>query len=70
VELARLGTPSGLIATTTFQSLAVGQLRARGIGGLPVLVIDHPLGGEKREGVLRRAHRAVEQLASLLPPDR
>jgi hypothetical protein len=48
----------------------VGQLRARGIGGLPVLVIDHPLGGEKPEGVLRRAQQAVEQLASLLPPDR
>ena len=61
-----MGTPSGLIATTAFQSLAVGQLRAIGVSGLPLLVVDHPLGGEKSEGILRRAHQAVEQLASLL----
>ena len=63
-----MGTPSGLIVTTAFQSLAVDQLRALGVSGLPLLIVDHPLGGEKPEGVLRRAHQAVEQLASLLHP--
>ena len=33
---------------------------------LPLLVIQHPLGGEKPESVSRRALQAVEQLASLL----
>jgi len=64
--VARAGTPAGLIATTAFQSLAVSQLAARGVAGLPLLVIDHPLGGERGEGILRRAHQAVEQLAGLL----
>jgi len=55
-----------LIATTAFQGLAVSELAALGVSGLPLLVIDHPLGGEKPEGVSRRARQAVEQLASLL----
>ncbi len=42
------------------------QLSARGVSGLPLLVIDHPLGGERPESVVRRAHQAAEQLASLL----
>jgi hypothetical protein len=33
---------------------------------LPLLVIEHPLGGERAEAVSRRAHQAVEQLTSLL----
>jgi hypothetical protein len=31
-----------------------------------VLVVDHPLGGERPEGIARRARQAVEQLQSLL----
>jgi hypothetical protein len=54
------------VATTAFQPLVVQQLAARRITGLPVLVIDHPLGGERPEGVARRARQAMEQLASLL----
>ena len=66
MELAKGGTPAGLIATVTFQPLAVSQLQALGLGGLPLIVIDHPLGGERPEGVLRRAHQAVEGLAALV----
>lgn len=66
MELAKGGTPTGLIATTTFQPLAVSQLQALGMGGLPLLVIEHPLGGEQPEGVLRRAHQAVEELTALI----
>ncbi len=64
--MAKAGTPSALIATTAFQGLAVRQLAARGITGLPLLVVEHPLGGERPEGVARRAWQAMEQLASLL----
>jgi hypothetical protein len=33
---------------------------------LPVLVVDHPLGGESPEAIARRARQALEQLASLI----
>ena len=49
-----------------FQNLAVSEMTALGATGLPLLVIQHPLGGEKPEAVSRRALQAVEQLASLL----
>ncbi len=37
-----------------------------GISGLPLLIVQHPLGGERSEGITRRAQQAVEQLVSLL----
>jgi hypothetical protein len=43
---------------------------AVGASSLPLLVIDHPLGGEQPESVSRRARQAAEQLASLLASDR
>ena len=64
--MAKGGTPAGLIGTTAFQGLALGELEALGISGLPLLIVQHPLGGEKPDGVKRRAQQAVEQLASLL----
>ncbi|HXG02355.1 MAG TPA: hypothetical protein VNO23_02925 [Candidatus Binatia bacterium] len=42
------------------------QLEARGVQGLPLLVVEHPLGGERPEAVARRAEQAVEQLGSLI----
>jgi hypothetical protein len=36
------------------------------VSGLPLLVIDHPLGGERPDSVARRSRQAFEQLASLI----
>jgi hypothetical protein len=44
----------------------VRQLAARGVTGLPLLVVDHPLGGERLEAIARRAQQAAELLQSLL----
>jgi hypothetical protein len=41
-------------------------MAALGATALPLLVIQHPLGGEPAEGVDRRVLEAVEQLAGLL----
>ena len=49
-----------------FQRLALGEMAALGATGLPLLVIQHPLGGEAPEGVSRRTVQAVEQLAAML----
>ena len=44
----------------------MSELAALGVTGLPLLVIEHPLGGERAEAIARRARQAVEQLASLM----
>ncbi|HKA64046.1 MAG TPA: hypothetical protein VKH83_16535 [Methylomirabilota bacterium] len=49
-----------------FQRLALGEMAALGATGLPLLVIQHPLGGEALEGVGRRVQQAVEQIDALL----
>jgi len=49
-----------------FQKLALGEMAALGAMRLPLLVIQHPLGGELPDGVSRRALEAIEQLAGLL----
>jgi hypothetical protein len=55
-----------VIGTTVFQGLALSELAALGISGLPLIMIEHPLGGERGEGVVRRARQAVDQLVGLL----
>jgi hypothetical protein len=57
-----------LITTTVFQRLALGEMAALGATGLPLLVVQHPLGGEPPEGVTRRIGQAVEQLDAMLGP--
>ena len=49
-----------------FQRLALGEMAALGATGLPLLVVQHPLGGEAPEGVSRRIAQAVEQLSAML----
>ena len=61
-----MGTPAGLIGTTAFQGLAVSELTSLGVAGLPLLIVQHPLGGERPESVARRAQQAIEQLTSLI----
>jgi len=48
-----------------FQRLALGEMAALGATGLPLLVVQHPLGGEAPEGVSRRITQAVEQLGAI-----
>jgi len=63
--VAKGGTPAGLITTTVFQQLALSEMSALGAVGLPVLVVQHPLGGESPDGVGHRVAQAVEQISSL-----
>src|SRR5947208_2582417 len=41
-------------------------MRALGVTGLPMVAIEHPLGGERSEGIARRARQAVDQIRELL----
>jgi hypothetical protein len=61
-----VGTPGGLIGTTAFQGLALAEMQSLGVTGLALLTVEHPLGGERPEGIARRARQAVEILSSLI----
>lgn len=54
--------PAALVTTTAFRELAVQAARALGTAALPLLVIEHPLGGEPPERVALKAEQALRQL--------
>ena len=66
MTLARGGVPAVVVTTTAFERLAHHEAHTLGMEGLPLVVVDHPLGGEPPERVAEKAARAVAQLAALL----
>ena len=68
MTLQRAGTPAVVVTTTAFLSLAHHEAHTLGMEDLPLLVVDHPLGGEPAERIETRAARAVSQLLAGLSP--
>jgi hypothetical protein len=66
VTLERAGTPAVVVTTTAFEALAHHEAHTLGMEDLPLLVIDHPLGGEPPDRVAAKAARAVSQLLARL----
>lgn len=66
MSLQRTGTPAVVVATTAFERLAHHEAHTLGMQDLPIVVIDHPLGGEPPERVAEKAVRAVAGLAARL----
>jgi hypothetical protein len=52
------------VTTTAFEGLARHEAHTLGMETLPLLVVQHPLGGEPAERVAERAAAAVAQLAT------
>ena len=55
-----------VVTTTAFLTLARHEAHTLGMEDLPLLVVDHPLGGEPRERIETRAARAASQLLTRL----
>ena len=70
MTLQRAGTPAVVVTTTAFEALAHHEAHTLGMEDLPLLVVDHPLGGEPVERIEIRAARAATQLLTRLgaPP--
>jgi hypothetical protein len=66
VTLERRGIPAAVVTTTAFETLAHHEAHTLGMEGLPLLVVDHPLGGESPDGVAEKAARALAQLVALI----
>jgi hypothetical protein len=66
VTLQRAGTPAVVVATSAFDRLARHEAHTLGMEALPIVVVDHPLGGEPPERIAERAAQAVAQLAARL----
>lgn len=58
--------PAALITTTAFRVLAENERQAKGVPDLPLILIDHPLGGETLDGVAQRAEQAARGIADAI----
>ncbi len=65
-ELRKRGLTTAVICSTPFEKLGRAQARVFGVPDLPLLVIQHPLGGIDLDGVRARAQQASVAVVDLL----
>ncbi len=65
-ELRKRGLTAVVICSTPFEKLGRAQARVFGVPDLPLLVIQHPLGGIDLDGVRARAQQASAAVVDVL----
>ncbi len=58
--LEQRGVPTAVMGTFEFEQLARLEARNRGVEGLPLALVPHPLGGIQEDEVLRKADLVIE----------
>jgi hypothetical protein len=70
VELEKRGVPTVTIVGTTFVPIAKYESEGLGLAGLPLAVVEYPMGGVPAAEAQERARRAFGQiLAGLSEPE-
>ena len=65
-ELRKRGLVTAVVCSTAFQKLGQTQAKIFGVPDLPLLIIQHPLGGLDIDSVKGRADVATPQLVKLI----
>jgi hypothetical protein len=66
VELERKGIATVTICTDAFVALAREESRNLGMSDLPLVIIEHPIGGEALTVIQQRAEDAVDAVIRAL----
>jgi hypothetical protein len=66
VELRKRGLTTAVICSTPFEKLGRAQARVLGVPDLPLVMIQHPLGGLEMDDVRARADQAMPGVIALL----
>ncbi len=66
VELRKRGLTTAVICSTPFEKLGRAQARVLGAADLPLVMIQHPLGGLGIEDVRARASQAAPAVVNWL----
>ena len=64
--LEQRGIPTAVMGTFEFEALARLESKNRGLEGLPLALVPHPLGGIREDEVMRRADLAIESVVKAL----
>ena len=65
-QLTRRGLIAAVVCSDTFMKLGTAQAKVFGVPDLPLLRIQHPLGGLSRDKVKERAAVALPQLLKIV----
>jgi hypothetical protein len=65
-ELRKRGLITAVICSTPFEKLGRAQARVLGVPDLPLVMIQHPLGGREIDDVQARAGQAMQKVIQLL----
>jgi hypothetical protein len=65
-ELRKRGLVTAVVCSTAFQKLGETQAKVFGVPDLPLLIVQHPLGGMDLDTVRSRAGVAAPQLVALI----
>jgi hypothetical protein len=66
VTLERSGKPTVTVCSSAFSAAAKFQAAGRGMAGLPIVEIPHPMHTAPRQTVIERAHAAAEAIVDAL----
>lgn len=65
-QLTKRGVIAAVVCSDSFMKLGTAQAKTFGVPDLPLLKIQHPLGGLQMDKVRERAATALPQLIKLL----
>ncbi len=65
-QLTKRGLIAAVVCSDTFMKLGTAQAKVFGVPDLPLLKIQHPLGGLKIDKVVERAGAALPQLLKVV----
>ncbi len=65
-QLTQRGLIAAVVCSDTFMKLGTAQAKVFGVPDLPLLKIQHPLGGLNMDKVVERAAVALPQLLSVM----
>ena len=67
--MEKRGVPTAAIVTTSFTALAQTLAKSKGYPGLPMVIVEHPIGGLKKSQVGERMLPVVDELLEALTLD-
>ena len=65
-QLTKRGLIAAVVCSDTFMKLGTAQAKVFGVPDLPLLKIEHPLGGLNMDKVIERAAVALPQLIKMI----
>ena len=65
-QLTKRGLVAAVVCSDTFMKLGTAQAKVFGVPDLPLLKIQHPLGGLQMDKVIERAAVALPQLLEMV----